>query len=249
MTDADVDGSHIRTLLLTFFYRQMPELIERGHVYIGLPPLYKLKQGKTEMYLKDDGALNQYLIGNAVDQAELRYGVDAPPINGVGLEKLLAEYQAALDQIDRLSHRCDANLLTAMLELPPLDESVWNDEVATTAWLARISTKLNNVGLGRAVNRLRVQTATSEHPAALVAAQTSTRSHAHRYCRPVSSQAPKCARYSTSRGISPTSCRPGRKSAAAMRRHRSIRSLVRAAGSWTKRRRAARSSASRASAK
>ncbi|MBN8742068.1 MAG: DNA gyrase subunit B [Lysobacterales bacterium 69-70] len=168
MTDADVDGSHIRTLLLTFFYRQMPELIERGYVYIGLPPLYKLKQGKTELYLKDDNALNLYLIGNAVDQAELRYNGEAPPISGVALEKLLAEYQAALDQIDRLSHRCDANLLTAMLELPPLDDGIWGDEQATASWLARITARLNNVGLGRAQYRLRVQAATSEHPAALV---------------------------------------------------------------------------------
>ena len=106
MTDADVDGSHIRTLLLTFFYRQMPVLIERGYVYIGLPPLYKLKQGKQELYLKDDAALNAYLIANAVEGAEFRYSPDAPPLRGPALERLLHDYDAARDQIDALSHRC-----------------------------------------------------------------------------------------------------------------------------------------------
>src|SRR6201987_5176164 len=107
MTDADVDGSHIRTLLLTFFYRQMPLLIERGYVYIGLPPLYKLKQGKQELYLKDDAALNEYLIANAVEDAEFRYSPDAPPLQGPALERLLHDYDAAREQIDKLSHRAD----------------------------------------------------------------------------------------------------------------------------------------------
>jgi len=169
MTDADVDGSHIRTLLLTFFYRQMPELIERGHIYIGLPPLYKIKQGKQELYLKDDAALNQYLIANAVEGTELRYSTAAPAISGAGLERLLADYQHALDQIDRLSHRCDPAVLTAMLELPPFEGVLWEPGAAQAAWLERLAARLNGAGLGRPVYRLHVQPADGEHPAALVA--------------------------------------------------------------------------------
>jgi len=121
MTDADVDGAHIRTLLLTFFYRQMPELIERGFVYIGLPPLYKIKQGKTELYLKDDPALDAYLANNAVENAALVPANGEPPIEGVALEKLLMTYAAAQDAIERNAHRYDRSLLEALVDFTPMD--------------------------------------------------------------------------------------------------------------------------------
>jgi DNA gyrase subunit B len=159
MTDADVDGSHIRTLLLTFFYRQMPELIERGHVYIGLPPLYKIKQGKTELYLKDDGALNAYLVNNAVEGAELHPAADAPAISGVALEKLMLETVAAQDVIDRHGYRIDRAVLEAMLEARPLRAEDFEHADALDAWCRDLQTRLNNTGLGRASYQLRVQPA------------------------------------------------------------------------------------------
>jgi DNA gyrase subunit B len=167
MTDADVDGSHIRTLLLTFFYRQMPELIERGHVYIGLPPLYKLKQGKQEIYLKDDTALNAYLISSAVDHAELAYNAEAPAISGEALEKLLRDYQLALDQIERLGHRFDVTVLTALLEHPPLEASMWNDVTTMQAWLDAAARRLAASGLGKPRYRLSLRAALEQQPAAI----------------------------------------------------------------------------------
>jgi len=167
MTDADVDGSHIRTLLLTFFYRQMPDLIERGHVYIGLPPLYKLKQGKQELYLKDDAALNAYLISSAVDNAGLHYTPDAPPVSGEALEKLLRDYQAALDQIERLGHRFDANVLTAMVEHEPIQPHYWDDSAAMQNWLDGLAKNLASSGLGKPRYYLSFRPVQGEQPAAI----------------------------------------------------------------------------------
>jgi len=168
MTDADVDGSHIRTLLLTFFYRQMPELIERGHIYIGLPPLYKLKQGKQELYLKDDAALNAYLLNSAVENADLQYTPNAPPLRGAALEKLLGAYIVAKEQISRLSHRYDAALLTAMLNHSLTTAEAWSQPDALQSWIKNLSEKINTAGYGGANYQLRIQAAEPPYPAALI---------------------------------------------------------------------------------
>src|SRR6478609_4828673 len=157
MTDADVDGSHIRTLLLTFFYRQMPELIERGYVYIGLPPLYKVKQGKNELYLKDDAALNAYLVSNAIDGAELRPAEGVPPLQAAALEKLLLDFAAADEVIARHAYRVDAAVLRALVELPPVRAEDFAPDAGEPAWLAPLQARLDNAGLGRAQYALRLQ--------------------------------------------------------------------------------------------
>ena len=130
MTDADVDGSHIRTLLLTFFYRQMPELIERGYVYIAQPPLYKLKKGKQEQYLKDNEALEASLVQAALDTAFLFPGENLPPISGAPLEKLLLEYYSVMSVINRFARRYPKAVLEAMLYINPIAESKLSEKQA-----------------------------------------------------------------------------------------------------------------------
>ncbi len=123
MTDADVDGSHIRTLLLTFFYRQMPELVERGNIYIAQPPLYRVKHGKEERYIKDDHELKQYLLHLALSDAQLYTSEDAKPLNKNALEKMAKEYLLAEAVIERLSRIIDPVVLYALLKQPEIDLS------------------------------------------------------------------------------------------------------------------------------
>lgn len=139
MTDADVDGSHIRTLLLTFFFRQMPELVERGHIYIAQPPLYKLKKGKQEQYIKDNDALETYLISNAIDELELHISADAPAIRGDALANVIADYQTSQKSLNRLTLRYPATLLDGLLALEAfkLDQAADLDYVENWAMQLR----------------------------------------------------------------------------------------------------------------
>ncbi|MFM1892501.1 MAG: gyrase subunit, partial [Pseudomonadota bacterium] len=143
MTDADVDGAHIRTLLLTFFYRQMPELIERGHIYIAQPPLYKVKKGKQETYLKDDVELNEYLLRTALDGAALHVTAAAPPLGAAALEDLSRRLVAAMNTVKRLGRRYDQDLLEQLLYLPTVDAAWLADSERFDAWLTDLQDKLN----------------------------------------------------------------------------------------------------------
>jgi len=143
MTDADVDGSHIRTLLLTFFYRQMPELIERGHIYIGQPPLYKIKKGKQEHYLKDDAELNDYLLARAVDGAALKFDLEAPPLSGEALENLMRDYLAVQSAIIRLSNRYEPQFLSQLIDFEPISRDISGADL--DAWSDRLSQRLNDL--------------------------------------------------------------------------------------------------------
>ncbi|MFC0337408.1 DNA gyrase subunit B [Kushneria avicenniae] len=143
MTDADVDGSHIRTLLLTFFFRQMPELIERGHVFIAQPPLYKIKRGKNEMYLKDEAALIQHLTTTALDGAQLHVNADAPGIGGEHLEKLVHQYRDVMDRLDRLARVYPADVLKRLIYAAPVSEEMLADQNAMQGWIETLQADLD----------------------------------------------------------------------------------------------------------
>ena len=145
MTDADVDGSHIRTLLLTFFFRQLPELIERGYIYIAQPPLYKVKKGKQEQYIKDDEAMEEYMTQSALEDASLHLNEEAPGISGEALERLVYDFRMVMKTLKRLSRLYPQELTEHFIYLPAVTLEQLGDHTAMQAWMAKYEERLRLV--------------------------------------------------------------------------------------------------------
>ncbi len=145
MTDADVDGSHIRTLLLTFFFRQMRSLVERGHVFIAQPPLYKIRKGKQEQYLKDDEELARYQIQNALDEASLHVNADAPGISHNALESIVNEYLKVRRIIKRISRQYPMEVLDALVHMPELSQEEMKQRETVEAWTRHLETAVADI--------------------------------------------------------------------------------------------------------
>ena len=144
MTDADVDGSHIRTLLLTFFFRQLPELVERGYIYIAQPPLYKVKKGKQEQYIKDDEAMEEYMTQSALEDASLHLDESAPAVSGVQLEALVNEFRNVMKTLKRLSRLYPQELTEHFIYLPEVTQEQLANQVDMQAWLDKFQERLNS---------------------------------------------------------------------------------------------------------
>src|SRR2546430_5155432 len=172
MTDADVDGSHIRTLLLTFFYRQMPELIERGHIYIAQPPLYKIKRGKQESYVKDDNELNQVLLNAALESAGLHVNGEAPPLSASALELLARKYMEVQAIIKRWSRRYDDRLLEQLIYMPEVSPANFDRVEWLRGWGHDLNQRLNALADGTRTYRVEVCAAGDSHAARIIVCKT-----------------------------------------------------------------------------
>ncbi len=181
MTDADVDGSHIRTLLLTFFYRQMPELIERGHIYIAQPPLYKVKRGKQETYVKDDTELNQLLLNSALENAGLHVNSAAPAVSGTGLELLARKYMEVQAIVKRWSRRYDDRLLDQLIYMPEVSTADFDRPEWLRGWAQDLHQRLNALDDGTRTYRVEVRAASDGHAARVIVHKTEHGTPSHKF--------------------------------------------------------------------
>lgn len=164
MTDADVDGSHIRTLLLTFFYRQMFALVEAGNIYIAQPPLYKVKSGKQEYYVKDDQELNNYLLRLALNNAELVVSEGAPPISEDALSDLTHRYAKMLSIIERMTRRYDPATLSEITYLPKVTTDLFADQSGMDDWAQMLQQRLDARDEPRHSYKVQLEAATEDRP-------------------------------------------------------------------------------------
>ena len=172
MTDADVDGSHIRTLLLTFFYRQMPALIEHGHIYIAQPPLFKVKRGRQEMYVKDEPELDAVLLNSALEDAALYVNREAPPLQGPGLEALARQYTDVQAIIKRWSRRYDDRLLEQLIYLPVVRAEQFDQTDWLRGWATQLHESLNALNDATRAYAVDLREASSGHGARVMIRRT-----------------------------------------------------------------------------
>jgi DNA gyrase subunit B len=171
MTDADVDGSHIRTLLLTFFYRHVPELITNGHIYIAQPPLFKVKRGKQEIYVKDETELNAMLLNSALDGAGLHVNSAAPALSGPGFESLARQYMEVQAIIRRWARRYDERLLEQLIYMPQVTAAEFDRLDWMQGWVRDLEQHLNTLSDSPRSYRIDIRQVDG-HPARVLISKT-----------------------------------------------------------------------------
>jgi len=181
LTDADVDGSHIRTLLLTFFYRQLPDLIANGHIYIAQPPLFKVKRGKQELYVRDESELDAALLNTALEHAALHVNVSAPPLQGPGLEALSRKYMEVQAIIKRWSRRYDDRLLEQLIYMPEVKSSDFDRPDWLRSWAQDLDQRLNSLDDATRAYRVELHGAGGDHAARITMHKTEHGTASHKY--------------------------------------------------------------------
>ncbi|HET9108775.1 MAG TPA: DNA topoisomerase (ATP-hydrolyzing) subunit B [Steroidobacteraceae bacterium] len=181
LTDADVDGSHIRTLLLTFFYRQLPELIAHGHIYIAQPPLFKVKRGKQELYVRDEAELDAALLNTALENAAVHVNASAPPLQGPGLEALSRKYMEVHAIIKRWSRRYDDRLLEQLIYLPEVKAADFERLEWLRSWVQDLDQRLNSLDDATRAYRVELSDASGDHAVRIMIHKTEHGTASHKY--------------------------------------------------------------------